>query len=128
MYITWFFQLICILPLSLSWKKSRNIHVLKYTSLIYTDYTWNVHNGIDKSLDQCNQVIYILPEIYFTNLYRFPETENLLYIDLKTCQYHSVHFRYNLYKLLKYISKHEYYAIFFSWVKQVIYILAENIR
>ena len=44
------------------------------------DYTWNVQNGIDKSLDQYNQVIYILPEIYFTNLYRFPETENLLYI------------------------------------------------
>ena len=53
-----------------------------------------------KSLDQCNQVIYILPEIYFTNLYRFPETENLLYIDLKTCHYHSVHFRYNLCKLV----------------------------
>ena len=47
-----------------------------------------------------NHVIYILPEIYFTNLYRFTETENLLYIDLKTCQYHSVHFRYNLYKLV----------------------------
>ena len=52
-------------------------------------------------MDQCNQVIYILPEIYFTNLYRFPETENLLYIDLKTCQYHSVHFRYNLHKLVR---------------------------
>ena len=62
--------------------------LLKYTSIIYTDYTWNVHNGIDKSLDQYNQVIFILLEIYFANLYRFPDTENLLYIDLKTCQYH----------------------------------------
>ena len=81
---------------------------------MYADYTWNVQNGIDKSLDQCNQVIYILPEIYFTNLYRFPETENLLYIDLKTCQYHSVHFRYNLYKLVKYISGNMYITRFFS--------------
>ena len=81
---------------------------------MYTDYTWNLHNGIDKSLDQCNQVIYILPEIYFTNLYRFPETENLLYIDLKTCQYHSVHFRDNLYKLVKYISGNMNITRFFS--------------
>ena len=73
-----------------------------------------MHNGIDKSLDQCNQVISILPEIYFTNLYRFPETENLLYIDLKTCQYHSVHFRDNLYKLVKYISGKMYITQFFS--------------
>ena len=58
--------------------------------------------------------IYILPEIYFTNLYRFPETENLLYIDLKTCQYHSVHFRYNLYKLVKYISGNMYITRLFS--------------
>ena len=64
---------------------------------------------IDKSLDQCNQVIYISPEIYFTNLYRFPETENLLY-----CQYHSVHFRYNLNKLVKYISGNMYITRFFS--------------
>ena len=66
-----------------------------------------------KSLDQCNQVIYILPEIYFTNVYRLPETENLLYIDLKTCQYHCVHFRYNLYKLVKYISGNMYITRFF---------------
>ena len=65
-------------------------------------------------LDQCNQVIDILPEIYFTNLYTFPETENLLYIDLKTCQYHYVHFRYNLYKLVKYISGNMNITRFFS--------------
>ena len=75
MYITCFIQLK---------KIGLYTYYLKYTSLIYTDYTWNVQNGIDKSLDQCNQVIYVLPEIYFTNLYRFPETEILLYIDLKT--------------------------------------------
>ena len=56
----------------------------------------------------------MLPEIYFTNLYRFPETENLLYIDLKTCQYHFVHFRYNVYKLVKYISGNMYITRFFS--------------
>ena len=51
--------------------------------------------------------------MYFTNLYRFPETENLLYIDLKTCQYHSVHLRHNLYKLVKYITGNMYITRFF---------------
>ena len=88
--------------------------LLKYTSIIYTDYTSNVQNGIDKSLDQYRassqfqgicinswsifQVICILPD----------------YIDLKTCQYHYVHFRYNLYKLVKYISGNMYITRFFS--------------
>ena len=61
-----------------------------------------------------NQVIYVLHEIYFTNLYRFPETENLLYIDQYTCQYHYVHFRYNLYKLVKDISGNMYFTRFFQ--------------
>ena len=82
-----------------------------------------------------NWVIYILPEIYFTNLYRFTETENLLYIDLKTCQYHSVHFRYNLYKLVSIFQVicilpncfqlSETDNIHISWKNQVIYILPD---